>query len=96
MTSLLDQTPGLSSKFQNLLHQRFELTSLVKTDLLPSYEATSFKIIIKPLNIILSQIHTVNNKYHDIHSMIIMRLYLTRTYRGKCHAIGKPVRGQRT
>ena len=96
MTSLLDQTPGLSSKFRNLLHQRFELTSLVKTDLLPSYEATSFKIIIKPLNIILSQIHTVNNKYHDIHSMIIMRLYLTRTYRGKCHAIGKPVRGQRT
>ena len=96
MSTLLYQTPGLSHKFQNLLEQRFELKCLVKTELLPSYELHSSRIITKPLNIILSQVHTVNNKYRDLHRLILIRLYLIRTYRGRCHAIGKPVRGQRT
>ena len=25
-----------------------------------------------------------------------MRLFLTKSYRGRCHALGKPVKGQRT
>jgi hypothetical protein len=26
----------------------------------------------------------------------IIRLYLTKTFRGKCHLLGKPVKGQRS
>jgi hypothetical protein len=26
----------------------------------------------------------------------MLRAYLTRSYKGKCHALGKPVKGQRT
>lgn len=26
----------------------------------------------------------------------MLKLYLIRSYKGKCHALGKPVRGQRT
>ena len=96
MSTLLDQTPGLSNKFKQLLQERFELIRLPKTELLPTHELRSSKIIIKPLNVILSQVHTVNNKYYDVHRLVLIRLYLIKTYRGRCHAIGKPVRGQRT
>ena len=60
------------------------------------YENETSRVILKPLNILLSQVHTVNNQYTDLLRLIIMRLYLIRSYRGRCHAIGKPVRGQRT
>jgi len=98
VSNFLLNTPGLSNQTKKLLNQRFELTLLVAkpTQLIPSYESTTSKILTKPLNIFLSQIHTVNNKYTDLLRLNIMRLYLIRSYRGRCHAIGKPVRGQRT
>lgn len=40
--------------------------------------------------------NSVNNSYEDLKRLNIIRLYLIRTYRGWCHALGKPVRGQRT
>lgn len=43
-----------------------------------------------------SQINSVNNQLPELKRVNILRLYLTRSYRGKCHALGKPVRGQRT
>ena len=65
MSSLQTNTPGLSHKVQILLIQRFELTLLVnqKALILPSYESQTRRVIMKPLNIFLSQIHTVNNTY---------------------------------
>jgi ribosomal protein S13 len=98
LPSLLLHMPGFAKKTHKLLVQRFELTLLVQTplELIPKYENNTSKVIIKPLNVILSQINTVNNQRKDLLRLIIMRMYLIRTYRGKCHAIGKPVRGQRT
>ena len=98
MSSLQTNTPGLSHKVQILLIQRFELTLLVnqKALILPSYESQTRRVIMKPLNIFLSQIHTVNNTYKDVLRLIIMRKYLIKSYKGRCHAIGKPVKGQRT
>jgi len=50
----------------------------------------------KPINIIYSQINSVNNQRQDLHRLNIIRLYLIKSYRGRCHALGKPVRSQRT
>lgn len=49
-----------------------------------------------PLNIIFSQINSVNNPVYELKRFNVIRLYLAKTYRGKSHALGKPVRGQRT
>ena len=97
-SSLLDNTPGLAMHTKKMLNQRFELTILksTPTKLLTHYELETSKIIIKPLNIFLSQVHTVNNQYTDLLRLVIMRLFLIKSYKGRCHAIGKPVRGQRT
>ena len=32
----------------------------------------------------------------DLKRLNIIRLYLIKSYRGKCHALGKPTKGQRT
>lgn len=50
----------------------------------------------KIYNMYLAQITSIN---HDIFESIrysLIRLYLIRSYRGKCLALGKPSRGQRT
>lgn len=98
LSSLRDNTPGLARKVNLLLVQRFELTLLAphKMLLIPTYETQTSKIVSKPLNVFLSQIHTVNNTYTDLLRLRIMRSYLIKSYRGRCHAIGKPVKGQRT
>jgi hypothetical protein len=98
LPTLLLNTPGLSNETKKLLNQRFELNLLLPDTkkLLPTYENETSKVIIKPLNVFLSQIHTVNSQYTDLLRLIIMRLYLIKSYKGRCHAIGKPVRGQRT
>jgi ribosomal protein S13 len=36
------------------------------------------------------------NQITDLKKLNIIRLYLIKSYRGKAHAIGKPVKGQRT
>jgi hypothetical protein len=48
------------------------------------------------MNIIFSQINNVNSTVYEQKKLNILRKYLTRTYQGYCHSIGKPVRGQRT
>ena len=60
------------------------------------YQTLTKKPILQPLNIIFSQVNTVNNTLFDIQKLNIIRLYLIKSYRGRAHALGKPVRGQRT
>lgn len=52
--------------------------------------------MLRPLNIIFSQISSVNNQVPEVIRLSVIREYLIRSYRGRCHALGKPVRGQRT
>ena len=56
--SLILNTPGLSTQVKKVLNQRFELTLLLPTPtkLLPEYENETSKVILKPLNVFLSQI----------------------------------------
>lgn len=54
------------------------------------------KGIRRGVNILLSQVSTVNNELREIVRLSIIRLYLVRVRRGRFHALGKPTRGQRT
>ena len=55
--------------------------------------STSLK---RALNSIISQILSVNNNISYLVRLRIVFQFLTKTYIGKCHAVGKPVHGQRT
>lgn len=48
------------------------------------------------MNIIFSQVNSVNNQLPELKKLNVIRQYLIKSYRGRCHAIGKPVNGQRT
>lgn len=60
------------------------------------YSDNASRVLIAPLNIILSQVNSVNNKVDELKRLNIIRLFLIKSYRGRSHALGKPVRGQRT
>lgn len=94
----MHSTPTLGRAFRQLTVDRFELTGLEqkRSVELPEYQQLSHRVIDLPLNIIYSQVHTVNHQHDELLRFNIIRLYLIKTYRGKCHALGKPVRGQRT
>ena len=48
------------------------------------------------MNIFLGITRNVNYRMRDLHKLQVLRLYLLHTRRGQFHALGKPVRGQRT
>jgi len=50
----------------------------------------------KILNMYLSQLISINNNIFELIKYNIIRLYLIKTFKGRCHALGKPVKGQRT
>ena len=99
--SLIHQLGGINSNFKQQIIKRFELKQLTHTDaikntIVEDYQNTKHKPLLRPLNIILSQINSVNSVYTELVRLILIRDYLIKSYKGRCHAIGKPVRGQRT
>lgn len=95
---IFENTPGLNLRFKDLIMDRFELKNHVSTKatLINDIQLEKHISIIEPLNIIFSQVNSVNNSIEDIKKLNILRLYLIKSYKGRCHALGKPVRGQRT
>ena len=98
LNDLMYKTPGLGKKAKSRFVQRFELTHFLKdkSTLLVDHQATRRRVLLHPLNIIFSQVNSVNSRRADLHRLNVIRLYLIRTHRGRSHALGKPVRGQRT
>lgn len=98
INDILYFTVGFGRHFLFRLIQRLELTFFYKDkskdilNLSPNHPLT----VTSPLNILFSQINSVNHEYHELYRLNILRLYLIKSYRGRCHALGKPVRGQRT
>lgn len=81
------------------MEDRFELRYFLQNtpqELLTSYQIQNHTPLEKPINVLFSQINSVNHQRSEIHRLNIIRLYLIKSYRGRCHALGKPVRGQRT
>lgn len=87
-------TGGLGSNFKFQLVRRFELYRMYYN------RKTSFKQVnsnlYRPINVLLSQTSTVNNQISELVRLHHVRLYLTKTFRGRAHALGRPSRGQRT
>ena len=83
---------GLLTKMKIL--KRFELNLLYNNpfNTFLEYDKDTRKLI----NILLSQITSVNNQISEIQKYNLIKLYLTKTYRGRAQALGKPSRGQRT
>lgn len=85
---------GLGLTTRSKFLRRFELHQLFHNHL-ATYEGIE-RDIKKCMNIILSQITSVNHQVSEVHHYNLIRLYLIKSYRGKAQAMGKPSRGQRT
>jgi len=83
---------GMTTKIKLL--KRFELNSLYNNSF--SLFSEQDKDIQKLINILLSQITSVNNQISELNKYNLIRLYLIKSYRGRSQALGKPSRGQRT
>jgi len=68
----------------------------VNTTLVNEFNTFFKKEIVGFLNHYYSQVASVNNTVHELRRVRIIRLYLVKSYKGYCHALGKPVHGQRT
>lgn len=95
---LKQSTPGLGLKHKITLLKRLELTNSTKTNLtyVNSFKSLYKKNLVFLLNSYYSQISSVNDQLNNLLLLNIVRLYLTKTFKGKCHLLGKPTRGQRT
>lgn len=91
---------GFNYKFRHLIIKRLELTTffLHYSNLyyFLNYSSNFFRYTQKTMNIILSQVNNVNLTTKELEKLNIIKKYLTKSYQGYCHSIGKPVRGQRT
>ena len=91
-------TPGLGLKHKTILLKRLELTNSTNINLtyINSFKSLYKKNLVLLLNSYYSQINSVNDQLNNLLLLNVVRLYLIKTYRGKCHLLGKPTRGQRT
>ena len=94
MYSFCSEVGGLGLITKMKILKRFELNLLYTNhfNTFLEYDKDTRKLI----NILLSQITSVNNQISEIQKSNLIRLYLTKTYRGRAQALGKPSRGQRT
>ena len=85
---------GFNWPMKNLLIARFELYQLVRSPQIPLNDfGTCFT---SSLNMLFSQLTSINNSVSQLTRFNFLRLYLIKTTRGRAHALGKPSRGQRT
>lgn len=87
---------GLSEKSILLFIKRFE----IKYYFLKKNNHNNFLIFSldqrKIINMFLAQLMNINSNIDELLRYNLIRLYLIKTFRGRCHALGKPSRGQRT
>lgn len=94
LKSFFDENSGLSNLSKKNLIKRFELNNL-------NFEKNKTFLYLpldqrKIINMYLSQLISINNNIFELIKYNLIRLYLIKTFRGRCHALGKPCRGQRT
>ena len=98
LSTIFSYLRGLGRSFILKIFTRLELNfslNVLRTDLVNLNLQTRRELICL-FNNLFSQINSVNNGYFDAKKLHIIRLYLIKSYKGWCHALGKPVRGQRT
>ena len=95
---LFKLTPGLNRLAKKTILNKLELacTVDVNTTPVPDFTLKYKRELIGFLNYYYSQTTSVNETIKEVHKFNVIRYYLIHSYRGKCHALGKPVNGQRT
>lgn len=88
------ENSGLSNKSKLKIIQRFEFNFL-KHDVSKNFLTLSLDQR-KIMNMYFSQLTSINNTIFELIKYNLIRLYLIKTFRGRSHALGKPVHGQRT
>lgn len=94
LDSFCTEVYGISHPTMRQILYRFELNNVLKRRYLHLTESS--KSMLSTLNIIFSQLSSINHLIKDIKKLSIVKLYLLKTTRGKAQALGKPSRGQRT
>lgn len=91
-------TEGLSTYNKIMLLKRIELSNsiVINSTFLVDFKDRYKKDLVGFLNKYYSQVNSVNAQLYNLKKLNIIRLYLIKSYRGRCHALGKPVKGQRT
>jgi ribosomal protein S13 len=87
------QKKGLNLLSKHKFIRRFELLTMQK------YKRNFLTLDLdfrKVINMYLSQLTSINHPMDELVRYNIIRLYLIKTFRGRCLALGKPSRGQRT
>ena len=92
--SLFQDTKSFNWGLRRHLIYRFESYLLKKST--HHYLSELQLPVVSILNIFFSQLTSINHIDVELHRSNLIRLYLTRTTRGRSHALGKPSRGQRT
>jgi ribosomal protein S13 len=97
LQEFFDDKAGLSHKSKNQFVKRFELYfyTLLKNKNKTFIDFTKLNQR-KIINMYLSRLNSINYDISEIIKYNFIRLYLIKTFRGRCHALGKPSRGQRT
>lgn len=92
--SIRKQVPGIGRLYYKVWLRRFELNLQYYN---PHFSLVSLdKEYRRSINRTFSKILSLNYTVNDLSKINVIRLYLIKSYRGKSHALGKPVRGQRT
>jgi len=94
LIEFFNEKSGLSTTSVKKFIKRFELNYFLwkKSKTFLALDLDKRKVI----NMYLSQLTSINNNLIELIKYNLIRLYLIKTYRGRCHALGKPTRGQRT
>jgi ribosomal protein S13 len=94
LKNFFNENAGLADKAKLLIIKRFEFNFLkydhTKTFLYLSLDQR------KIINMYLSQLTSINNDIFELIRYTLIRIYLIKTFKGRCQALGKPSRGQRT
>lgn len=81
----IDETKNLSTPTVKSSEKKKDATFLI-------YSLEQRKIF----NMYLSELTNINNEITETIKYSMVRIYLIKTFRGRCYALGKPARGQRT
>ena len=91
--SLSKDLPGFAKYSMAIIARRLELSTEPTSNPLcvelPDVE-------LRTMNVLFSHAASVNVSLFEYEQKAAVRYYLIKTYRGRCQALGKPSRGQRT
>ena len=94
LDELINANFGLGNVIKQFLIKRFEFFSYRRNRHKLLIECD--KGILRIINIILLKMINTQFKIKDMITNSFIRLFMIRSMRGRCHALGKPSRGQRT